>query len=687
VIGAPVNDGECLEQLTALVVQRLAEYAPIARRFATTAELATWIRSRPQRADVGDPSDGPKLVCDVPQRVRVPATFDPNCFERAALYLGAAEWIDPAPLRQLATIGDASGQWRHTFPLENGQPVVLDPDLGNANAPTSPATIRGVRAARNAVPARAVPPPTREQELLRWLCELAEAPAFALGGEEALAHVHYARRVLAQLGMLDNARRPQDCARTLEALRSSSAPEAVLARYDLGLVVALAEQAAPTTDQPELALTLVVLSRGTLANLGLLSISTRNQLLDPYSTPPGKPLPPPPPMPSVLDPYPSTPATPAPRPTPAPSFPTVIDHTPWTPVPTPRPASTTPAPSFPTVLDPYPSTPATAPRPTSTTPAPSFPSVLDPYPSTPAKAPAPPPPSSVGNLSPVTPIGVPSLPSTTPQQQTPNIPPDRYSADDEENAIFTALATEQRLLAEDAANEAAAKFAAAVNGPPSKPKKPQHHKRQVLDPSNDPQLAAILDASLAQSKSSGPVARNCACGGACGACRRRALERVTTSTRTSVSASTIIARYRNCPCGGACAMCVAIACKLPRNFDWQSVGDVVHTVGGAVLDAYGAGALKEPIGNFEQSIGFIHKQPSVDDQAKAILAKLNPEDRAKAKAVFDSLTPDQKKQLVAFLSQMPPDQAAAFVHQNLGAAAASMASASSSSSAPKPATT
>ena len=39
--------------------------------------------------------------------------------------LGAAELIDPRPSRQLATIDTRSG--RHTFPLENGEPLVLDP--------------------------------------------------------------------------------------------------------------------------------------------------------------------------------------------------------------------------------------------------------------------------------------------------------------------------------------------------------------------------------------------------------------------------------------------------------------------------------------------------------------------------------------------------------------------------------
>ena len=45
--------------------------------------------------------------------------------ERAALYLGVAELIDPRPVRQLATLDLEWG--RHTFPIESGAPIVLDP--------------------------------------------------------------------------------------------------------------------------------------------------------------------------------------------------------------------------------------------------------------------------------------------------------------------------------------------------------------------------------------------------------------------------------------------------------------------------------------------------------------------------------------------------------------------------------
>lgn len=125
-IGEPYNDRSCLGAITEAARARVgsAEVMAIAQRFASTAQLAGWIRSLPHRSDVGDPSDGPKVACDVPQRLRIP-TDDPNCVERSALYLVAAEVLDPGPLRALATINTEQG--RHTYPVEDGRPVVLDP--------------------------------------------------------------------------------------------------------------------------------------------------------------------------------------------------------------------------------------------------------------------------------------------------------------------------------------------------------------------------------------------------------------------------------------------------------------------------------------------------------------------------------------------------------------------------------
>lgn len=128
-IGLPYNDLECLGSITEVIAELVKNDDPIlieiADKHPTSASLAAWIRTLPQRDDEGDPKDGPKVkACSPPQRLRIPAE-DPNCVERAALYLAVAELIDPAAVRQLATVETPMGA--HTFPVENGAPVILDP--------------------------------------------------------------------------------------------------------------------------------------------------------------------------------------------------------------------------------------------------------------------------------------------------------------------------------------------------------------------------------------------------------------------------------------------------------------------------------------------------------------------------------------------------------------------------------
>lgn len=130
-IGVPFdnNDLSCLGTITEVIADLVARRDPLlaelAATYPTTEALAAWIRSLPQRDDEGVPGDGPKVdACEPPQRLRIPAP-DPNCVERAALYLGVAELIDPWPVRQLATLDFDWG--RHTFPIEAGAPVMLDP--------------------------------------------------------------------------------------------------------------------------------------------------------------------------------------------------------------------------------------------------------------------------------------------------------------------------------------------------------------------------------------------------------------------------------------------------------------------------------------------------------------------------------------------------------------------------------
>jgi len=129
VIGQPHNDHQCLgaitDQVATLVDDRDPALVAIAEAHEDPEALADWIRSLPQRDDDGSPCDGPKVdACRPPQRLRIPAD-DPNCVERSAIYLGAAELLDPVPVRRLATVETPGGL--HTFPTEDDVPVILDP--------------------------------------------------------------------------------------------------------------------------------------------------------------------------------------------------------------------------------------------------------------------------------------------------------------------------------------------------------------------------------------------------------------------------------------------------------------------------------------------------------------------------------------------------------------------------------
>lgn len=179
-IGEPYNDRACLGAITEHARERAtsADVQTIAARFATAAELAAWIRTLPQKNDDGDPLDGPKVACDVPQRLRIPTT-DPNCVERAAFYLAAAESIEPGAVRALATIDTELG--RHTFPVEDGREVVLNPTLPrNALA----AGLDLITAARGAI---ALP----VSAAAAWAFDIAEEPAAAyVDGFEVLTAAH-----------------------------------------------------------------------------------------------------------------------------------------------------------------------------------------------------------------------------------------------------------------------------------------------------------------------------------------------------------------------------------------------------------------------------------------------------------------------------------------------------------------
>lgn len=126
----PMNDRDCLGKLHNAVREfaDTAQSRNLATMFPTQVDLIEYIRELDQRDDLGNPRDGPRISCDVMQRLRLPA-WDPNCFERVALYLSIMLHIQPDATITSATIMSDNGL--HTFPVDirDGVPhvVVLDP--------------------------------------------------------------------------------------------------------------------------------------------------------------------------------------------------------------------------------------------------------------------------------------------------------------------------------------------------------------------------------------------------------------------------------------------------------------------------------------------------------------------------------------------------------------------------------
>jgi hypothetical protein len=154
VIAPPLNDQDCLgpttDQIVAAIEAKNPAIVDLAQQFTNTDDLAAWFRTRPQRDDDGDPDEGPKVdACRPAQRLQ----FDnpePNCFERASRFVGAAELIDPDRVYRLATITTPNGL--HTFPTRDGEPVILDPLTRNAprchGLPKEPIAVRRLRLQR-----------------------------------------------------------------------------------------------------------------------------------------------------------------------------------------------------------------------------------------------------------------------------------------------------------------------------------------------------------------------------------------------------------------------------------------------------------------------------------------------------------------------------------------------------------
>lgn len=191
-LAAPLNDEDCLSLMMPHAVAAIAraDVRELAARLRTIAAVVRYLRRMPQRDDgPDDRTKGPRVACDVPQRVRVPAP-DPNCVERALLYLALAELIAPWGVRYLATIelDGPSGRVRHTFPVEDGEPVSLDPDVAPPHTLAA-----GLHLMRNA--SGDVGAPLSRLGSLRWAVDLAGDLVKRGGGVDALRHSRAVRDV------------------------------------------------------------------------------------------------------------------------------------------------------------------------------------------------------------------------------------------------------------------------------------------------------------------------------------------------------------------------------------------------------------------------------------------------------------------------------------------------------------
>ncbi len=88
--------------------------------------------------------------------------------ERAVLYLILAEFLAPGLLRRLATIDTPVG--RHTLPVENNRPVVLDPRVPRNCAQSGIDVLA------------ATPAPADLSGCAAWVCRVAAEPAHKLPG-------------------------------------------------------------------------------------------------------------------------------------------------------------------------------------------------------------------------------------------------------------------------------------------------------------------------------------------------------------------------------------------------------------------------------------------------------------------------------------------------------------------------
>ena len=125
-ITEPVNDTAFLKLVhtQARADSRHPVFVDFARAFKSPEEIAAFLRTRPYRPDRGDPEDGPRIGERPSQRLRR-LPWELNCVEGTGAYLSLAEGLDPDTRRSSATVRLRAGY--HTFPVERGRPVILDP--------------------------------------------------------------------------------------------------------------------------------------------------------------------------------------------------------------------------------------------------------------------------------------------------------------------------------------------------------------------------------------------------------------------------------------------------------------------------------------------------------------------------------------------------------------------------------
>ena len=242
-IALPFNDHPCLGAIAEIQAAMVAEPDPalleLAARYPTQKQLVEYIRSRPQRDDLGDPAERPRVhACSPPQRLQLDGEA-PNCVERATLFGIIMEINHPEHTYQLATVDTPIGL--HTVPLVDGRPIVLDPrvtsdcvECGLALANPGPIAVEprnavawmidlaaqdagqlrngpsqlyiGKNAIRRMLDDGAVPAP-REVDAMGFLFALAERAAHRYG-TRAIGIVRTAARALADIldGVLERRR-------------------------------------------------------------------------------------------------------------------------------------------------------------------------------------------------------------------------------------------------------------------------------------------------------------------------------------------------------------------------------------------------------------------------------------------------------------------------------------------------